>query len=408
MIIDRGFFVDNYVGHYHMQDHKGEKYIVSEEQRFSQDDKHKLQKKRIFEFDNRDYEYIYMELANVDIMSDKAILDYCNKYGLPHSSQLAVEKILCLDANISPDVEKKLYQLLHQPFPMNDHMSLEGFRRDAITIRKLMELKLLSEEPFFTDETYGQFLSLLIFFLFYSHQYHYSYSLDEELPRGRISRIQYWFHWIQKQCPFFFRGLLEDEQLQRFLEFLQVNMGQFLEKNVGREVPAFVADMLSDTMQDILRLASEFLYWNFSINSPNTPLQYDYDSFGEVKFTVAPIWNKGSEEKKFLNKLAKEVICGVINNGLEFSAPLLWYNGGDFNGEWKLSYQMSGIYLELYFEVAQNYIFRKCANPTCEKFFSVTRSRTNKKYCSDRCGKIEANRNKRKRDKESRQAKDEE
>lgn len=113
MIIDRGFFVDNYVGHYHMQDHKGEKYIVSEEQRFSQDDKHKLQKKRIFEFDNRDYEYIYMELANVDIMSDKAILDYCNKYGLPHSSQLAVEKILCLDANISPDVEKKLYQLLH-------------------------------------------------------------------------------------------------------------------------------------------------------------------------------------------------------------------------------------------------------------------------------------------------------
>ena len=62
MIIDRGFFVDNYVGHYHMQDHKGEKYIVSEEQRFSQDDKHKLQKKRIFEFDNRDYEYIYMEL----------------------------------------------------------------------------------------------------------------------------------------------------------------------------------------------------------------------------------------------------------------------------------------------------------------------------------------------------------
>ena len=42
MIIDRGFFVDNYVGHYHMQDHKGEKYIVSEEQRFSQDDKHKL------------------------------------------------------------------------------------------------------------------------------------------------------------------------------------------------------------------------------------------------------------------------------------------------------------------------------------------------------------------------------
>ena len=35
MIIDRGFFVDNYVGHYHMQDHKGEKYIVSEEQRFS-------------------------------------------------------------------------------------------------------------------------------------------------------------------------------------------------------------------------------------------------------------------------------------------------------------------------------------------------------------------------------------
>lgn len=408
MIIDRGFFVDNYVGHYHMQDHKGEKYIVSEEQRFSQDDKHKLQKKRIFEFDNRDYEYIYMELSNVDITSDKAILDYCNKYGLPHSSQLMAEKILCLDANMSPDVQKKLYRSLQQPFPLNDHMSLEGFRRDAITIRKLMELKLLSEEPVFTDETYGQFLSLLIFFLFYSHQYHYSYSLGEELPRGRISRIQYWFYWVQKQLPSRFYYLPEDKKLKLFLMTFPARMEQFVEKNVGKEVSAFASDMLSNTMQNILRLASEFLCWNFSINSLNRTLRYDYGSFGEVKFTVAPIWDKGPEEKKFLSKLAKEVICGVINNGLEFSAPLLWCNGGDFNGEWKLSYQMSGIYLELYFEVAQNYIFRKCANPTCEKFFSVTRSRTNKKYCSDRCGKIEANRNKRKRDKESRQAKDEE
>ena len=38
-----------------------------------------------------------MELANVDIMSDKAILDYCNKYGLPHSSQLIAEKTLCME-----------------------------------------------------------------------------------------------------------------------------------------------------------------------------------------------------------------------------------------------------------------------------------------------------------------------
>ncbi len=408
MIIDRGFFVDNYVGHYHMQDHKGEKYIVSEEERFSQGTKQALQKKRIFEFDNRDYEYIYMELANVDIMSDKAILDYCNKYGLPHSSQLIAEKTLCLESDISPDVEKKLYRSLQQPFPLNDHMSLEGFRRDAITIRKLMELKLLSEEPVFTDETYGQFLSLLIFFLFYSHKFNYSYLVGEELPRGRISRIQYWFYWVQKRLPFFFCQLLEDQKLQLFLKIFQVNMEQFLEKKAEKEVAVFKADVLSETMQDILRFASEFLCWSLDTNSPNTPLRYDCGSFGEVKFTVAPVWDKGPEEKKFLSKLAKEVICGVINTGLEFSAPLLWYSGGDFKGEWKLSYQMSGIYLELYFEVAQNYIFRKCANPTCEKFFSVTRSRTNKKYCSDRCGKIEANRNKRKRDKESRQAKDEE
>ena len=408
MIIDRGFFVDNYVGHYHMQDHKGEKYIVSEEERFSQGTKQALQKKRIFEFDNRDYEYIYMELANVDIMSDKAILDYCNKYGLPHSSQLIAEKTLCLESDISPDVEKKLYRSLQQPFPLNDHMSLEGFRRDAITIRKLMELKLLSEEPVFTDETYGQFLSLLILFLFYSNKFNYSYLVGEELPRGRISRIQYWFYWVQKRLPFFFCQLLEDQKLQLFLKIFQVNMEQFLEKKAEKEVAVFKADVLSETMQDILRFASEFLCWSLDTNSPNTPLRYDCGSFGEVKFTVAPVWDKGPEEKKFLSKLAKEVICGVINTGLEFSAPLLWYSGGDFKGEWKLSYQMSGIYLELYFEVAQNYIFRKCANPTCEKFFSVTRSRTNKKYCSDRCGKIEANRNKRKRDKESRQAKDEE
>ena len=105
------------MGHYQIQDHNGEKYIVSEEERFSQGTKQALQKKRIFEFDNRDYEYIYMELANVDIMSDKAILDYCNKYGLPHSSQLIAEKTLCLESDISPDVEKKLISIAPTAFP---------------------------------------------------------------------------------------------------------------------------------------------------------------------------------------------------------------------------------------------------------------------------------------------------
>src|SRR5699024_9162585 len=128
---------------------------------------------------------------------------------------------------------------LQQPFPLNDHMSLEGFRRDAITIRKLMELKLLSEEPVFTDETYGQFLSLLIFFLFYSHKFNYSYLVGEELPRGRISRIQYWFYWVQKRLPFFFCQLLEDQKLQLFLKIFQVNMEQFLEKKAEKEVAVF-------------------------------------------------------------------------------------------------------------------------------------------------------------------------
>ncbi len=67
MLIDRGFFVDNYVGTYKMIEDKtiDATMIVSTEVSDAKQGEQQLLKKRIFEFDRRDDKYIFLELANV-------------------------------------------------------------------------------------------------------------------------------------------------------------------------------------------------------------------------------------------------------------------------------------------------------------------------------------------------------
>ena len=83
---DYGFFVDNYVGTYHILDHHGNAMLVSEEFHPARDGEKNLIKKRLFCDDFKTNRYLLLDLANIDISKDSEILDFCNKYGLPYSS----------------------------------------------------------------------------------------------------------------------------------------------------------------------------------------------------------------------------------------------------------------------------------------------------------------------------------
>ena len=103
MLIDRGFNVDNYVGTYHIEDNEtiGARMIVSEEFNRPTCDEIPLKKKQIFSFDSSD-KFLFLELANLNISRDEDILSYCNKYGLPYSSQVCTDAELGLASDVAP------------------------------------------------------------------------------------------------------------------------------------------------------------------------------------------------------------------------------------------------------------------------------------------------------------------
>ena len=149
MMIDKGFFIENYVGNYEMQVNSelDATMIVSKEVNFAEGEAPSLLKKRIFEFDRRDDDYIFLQLANVDISFDDSILDYCNRYGLPYSSQICYDKESGIDEGVNLDTAKRLSERVSTVYSRNTTMDRLEFCRLAVQVRKLMELKEILDTP---------------------------------------------------------------------------------------------------------------------------------------------------------------------------------------------------------------------------------------------------------------------
>ena len=148
LVIDKGFYVDNFVGTYDIaiDSISGEKYIVSEERRYPTDKEMPLKKKRLFEYDAKTEDYIYMNFANINLRSEKSILGFCNQYGLPYSSQIIRDKNKWLGDDIDPSITEGHSDIDEWKYARNDVMTLNGFFRSVITVQKLMRLKILTEE----------------------------------------------------------------------------------------------------------------------------------------------------------------------------------------------------------------------------------------------------------------------
>ena len=117
---DYGFFVENYVGHYQIQEYDNKKYIVSDEYYNEKDNKTGLKLKEIFIDEYKEKRYLVMQLSKINLKSDKQIVKFCDKFGLPYSSITIWKDI---DKNIR---EKRLHDYICEekhPF----------FKRDCIT-----------------------------------------------------------------------------------------------------------------------------------------------------------------------------------------------------------------------------------------------------------------------------------
>lgn len=425
MMIDKGFFVENYVGSYEMQVNSelDATMIVSKEVNFAEDEESSLRKKRIFEFDRRDDDYIFLQLANVDISCDDSILDYCNRYGLPYSSQICYDQESGIDEDVNLDTAKRLSERVSTVYSRNDTMDRLEFCRLAVQVRKLMELKEILDTPAMDAPVCAKLIPLLTYLIFYSREFIYDYGETDPLPHTRIMNLQYFFHYVCRHDKEILQRLSPADRIATFLQRYE----HLTEDQALVQDPMLLSHLMSEENQRVLSVFKQIFlqdqYFGPLIFSfpdateqmvtledhtvlvevvrvaAHTKTQFSVDEYGQVTFNDEVEYT-GS--KDVLRELAFDVLRDAINEGLTQVTPQLIFEEGILRGEWQLRFQMEGIYMELFTELASSSLYRLCANPTCGKFFSASRNRSNKIYCCHECAALQAKRNQRARRKSTR------
>ena len=430
MVIDRGYSIENYVGTYRLIEDKevDATLIVSEEVNFAEDGEKELKKQQIFEYDIANDEHIFLQLAHVDIDSDEAILEYCNKYGLPYSSQIAFDEESGVGKDINKDVARYINKRVNALYKRNDTMDRLEFCRLAVQIRKMLELKALLDRERERDKKIpkrqeaenkalcSELIPLLTYLVFYSRAFVYDYDdFDEEieLVSTRIMRLQYYFQSCFANVPDTVQKLNPAVKISIFLILCQTwaqNPDTIRHHQVISDLASEEDVRVLEAFNHIFKSGEKLLYGpEIPVTSDDreylnqifakitsTQNQFKIDKYGRIEFFEEIEYDGNVEE---LKKLGYIVLRNLINEGIWKVTPQLALNNNSFHGDWKLRHQMEGIYMEFFTELAQDSQYRLCANTTCGKFFSASRSRPNKIYCCPECGVLQAKRNERARKK---------
>lgn len=404
MFLPNGFYVNNYVGTYKIDYSPiyGE-IIVSQENLLAKENEGRLKRKRIFESDSLEYEQIYTKFSNINIEQNEEILEYCNAYGLPYSSQIIRQKKLWMamdktNSNESTDADatENIPQLSMEQLEMRDYMTLKGFHRSVILVRRLLQLQKLTGAITLNCSEYTELLSLLIFFLFFSQEYDFDYDpREDEIPKTQLLRFQYAFQLVRHMNLLPVKATIA-QQVGTFLHACQTAKQM---RGKGIESKQLWAVIDSKSVENVLkRFAFLMVPLDGKCGSDREDL-FSGTSYGEILFKKDVIKAPDAKDRAEMQRLGKEVLCDVINDGLHAITPVLRFEKEELKGDWELNFQMAGIFMEIYMEITNQFLVRQCANPTCGKFFSVSRNRPNKIYCGKRCALLVAKRKERARKK---------
>lgn len=426
MLIDKPFFVKNFVGTYKME--KVPEWdctmIVSEE--FNHADikagEKPLHKKQIFEFGTGGNDYIFLQLANVDITKDESILEFCNKNGLPCSSQVCFDDETGLNEDVEGDLATRLSKQEETKYARKDTMDRLEFCRCAVQIRNLMELKEILDRKTITDLT--KFISLLIYTLLYSRRFIYTYDYNEDtcwgehpevLPKTRLMRFQYFFNFFCKRNSKIIESFPPASQLAVFIQRYKYQIAH--PANIGHSVNIEDSNLISymcskenlnllevlerlfpidpDNKTGIFFPMSHPVLHNYPGKEntsayiqpfseiPHTKNQFRVDEYGRITFDNKVEYS--GDVLKELKPLALQALRDIITEGLARVSPRMIIEDGKLRGIWDLKQPLEGIYLELFSQLAIDAQYRLCENPTCGNFFSVSISHSNKRFCSQAC-----------------------
>lgn len=129
-----------------------------------------------------------------------------------------------------------------------------------------------------------------------------------------------------------------------------------------------------------LRLIVEFLFHYMHSVGVLKTVTLD----GGIEYYGTPNHNKFDERlKSAVVPFARLILSGEINYNTRSIKP--FYNANSLEPSWKAPSLLTALYFSAFYMKPGSEIYRKCANPSCDKYFLVKTSNSRKKYCCDNC-----------------------
>lgn len=383
---DIGFWVDNYVGTYQIVENQGKQYIVSKEYHPAKRGEPELKKKRLFMDLFTNNEYILIQLANVNTDSEDSILNFCNQYGLPYSSSRIDDEqpgyfIMGLD------VDEKTYATWF-PLYRQDNMQVYEFKRHVLSAQRILNVKTEIESQ---NRNYENLFKYLMPMLLYERSELYEFNPDDPQRFTSTMKFQYYYlsvlNKVRKNQPRsfvceIFDFIVETQAIGRREN--KVAITNEIENLFRYEYP----NKLHKFLLDLIR------YDNDQLN------EVQISDLNEIEFSEG--FHLSDETKNQLDEIASSILSDVISEVLQQVHPIMMVDeNGKISSKWDLKYLYEGILVETLVMTSSENNLKKCANPSCGKFFTPNPGRNDKIYCSHTCGSNVAKRRQRMRDREN-------
>lgn len=330
-------------------------------------------------------ESVAMKFAAIDINEPQQIIDFCDANGMPSSMRQFGN--FRNDYIFFEDDKDSFSKVI--PLATNRERTwLFIVQRDIIRMNKCIKLNQAIQ-----DKDYPEIITILLYFCFNL------YGLDFEGSNPRTETFKFNHH--------FFRFAEENGYNKQYgLGNLSIHnlIANFLSDIDNAFYESEMCNAFGfphkDKYVEIYFSLWQHLHGIFSGVLQTTTIE-EISPFGAVKLST-PISTEimTDSDKDSIIKTAKGVFADLFKENLKSVYPeIVFTKDGNPESSWRIPSLIDAMYLELFFRFTPNSSVRKCANPTCPKFFTRTSSRPTKIYCDDDCAKLMAKRKERARKK---------
>lgn len=328
-----------------------------------------------------------LQFARININDNDAIIDFCNRYGLPLSERNF--------ANFRNDYlffdENKDNFTMKIPLSHKERDRLSDIKKSIIEMRYLLDLNAA-----ISSHDLDTIVKIITFFCLDLTKHNGS-------PDAHVKTELFQFNHA-------YRRYTED--------YCNYQPFQYKQFDFTIALRGFLNELVADYAAE-----QECQSWGFPYKRKY--VQYDFTEwrhlralfddllsvtniirvspFGEVEFST-PLaecnYLKQLKKENLLN-LARAVLSDLFKHKLDTVSPEIQFESGRQFASWRIPTLIDAMYLELFFRFSPNGQIRKCADPKCTGigYFEWTPSKPNQKYCCNTCAMRIAKQEQRKRDK---------